>query len=121
MKKLGLVLAIVLLATCFAGCGFLKRETQVIAYIDETLPEAEARSLSAQINTIENVTEVVFVSREEALETFRETYKDEAFQSVTAEDLRHRFHITLADESKVEETIKAIEAIAGIAEAQRTK
>lgn len=118
MKKLCFVLALTMLVTCFAGCGFLKKETEVVAYIDETLSEDEARSLATQINMIENVAGVVFVSREEALEDFLASHEDETFQNISAEDLRHRFCITLADKSKAEETVKQIEEISGIADVQ---
>ena len=48
----------------------LNRTSEVLVYIDEKLPEAEARQITTEINRIENVWQATFVSREEALEEF---------------------------------------------------
>ena len=94
----------------------LNQTNEILVYIDSELPEAEARSVGTQINTIANVQNAVFVTREEALEDFvAEHQNDEAFSGVDAADLRHRFVVTLMDNAKMEETVLAIEGIAGVA------
>ena len=94
----------------------LNQTNEILVYIDSELPEAEAKSVGTKINTIENVQNSVFVTREEALESFvAEHQNDDAFSGVAAEDLRHRFVVTLMDNAKMEETVAAIEGIAGVA------
>jgi len=57
----------------------------------------------------------VFVSREEALENFvAEHQNDPAFSGVAAEDLRHRYVVTLVDNALIKETVKSIEGIPGV-------
>ena len=90
----------------------LNQTNEILVYIDSELPEAEARSVGTQINTIANVQNSVFVTREEALEDFvAEHQNDEAFSGVDASDLRHRFVVTLMDNAKMEETVIAIEGV----------
>ena len=94
----------------------LNKTNEILVYIDTELPDAEAKSVGTRINQIANVQNAVFVSREQALEAFiAEHQDDEAFSGVDASDLRHRFVVTLMDNSKMEETVAAIEAISGVA------
>ena len=94
----------------------LNKTNEILVYIDSELPDAEARSVGTKINQIENVQNSVFVSREEALKDFiAEHQENEAFSGVEAEDLRHRFVVTLMDNSMIKETVAAIEGIPGVA------
>ena len=94
----------------------LNKTNEILVYIDSELPDAEAKSVGTQINQIPNVQNSVFVSREEALEDFvADHQEDEAFSGVEASDLRHRFVVTLVDNTMMEDTVSAIEGIAGVA------
>ena len=94
----------------------LNKTNEILVYIDAELPDAEAKSVGTQINQIANVQNAVFVSREQALEEFiAEHQEDEAFSGVEASDLRHRFVVTLVDNTVMEQTVSAIEQIAGVA------
>ena len=94
----------------------LNKTNEVMVYIDENLSDAEARSVGTKINTIENVLQATFVSREEALKNFVEDHQgDAAFSGVEAQDLRHRFVVTLMDNSKIHETCEQMEGITGVA------
>jgi len=94
----------------------LNKTNEILVYIDSELPDAEARSVGTQINQIANVQNSVFVSREEALQNFVADHQDdEAFSGVEASDLRHRFVVTLMDNTLIEETVASISSIAGVA------
>ena len=95
----------------------LNKTNEVVAYVDSALPEAEAKSVGTKINRIDNVFEAKFVSREEALQAFVEDHSDEkdAFSGVVAEDLRHRFVVTLEDNTLIDQTVEQIYAIPGVA------
>ena len=94
----------------------LNKTNEILVYVDETLPDAEARSIGTKINRIQNVHNSTFVSREEALKAFIADHEgDDAFSGVEAEDLRHRFVVVLVDNELMEETVDEIEAIAGVA------
>ena len=94
----------------------LNKTNEVLVYIDETLPDAEAKSVGTKINQIPNVQNAVFVSREEALENFVADHQDDvAFSGVQAEDLRHRFVVTLMDNTLIKDTVTQLEGISGVA------
>lgn len=95
----------------------LNKTNEILVYIDSELPDAEARSVGTKINQIANVQNAVFVSREEALKDFIADHQgDEAFSGVDAEDLRHRYVVTLMDNAQMKETVKALSGIAGVAD-----
>ena len=94
----------------------LDRSNEVMVYIDETYDEQKCNNVGTQINQIENVYRSDFVSREEALNRFVTDHdNDPAFAGVQAEDLRHRYVVKLTDNSLMEQTVKEIEAIEGVA------
>ena len=64
----------------------LNKTNEVLAYVDENLSDAEARSVGTLINRIDNVSKATFVSREEALENFIADYENpEAFAGTVAD------------------------------------
>ena len=94
----------------------LNKTNEVLVYIDSEIPEAEAKSIGTQINKIDNVLKSTFVSREEALDKFIADHEgDDAFIGVEASDLRHRFVVTLEDNSLMEETVEQISKVSGVA------
>ena len=95
----------------------LEQENEILVYVDETLNEAEAKSVGSRINLIENVNNSKFVSREQALENFVEKQDDDTvFSGIDASTLRHRFVVTLVDNAKMESTVERIRQIEGVAD-----
>ena len=95
----------------------LNKTNEVLVYVDETLTDAEARSVGTRINTIENVLQADFVSREIALQNFVADHEgDEAFSGVEAEDLRHRYVVTLMDNALMKETVEDLRGVSGVAD-----
>lgn len=95
----------------------LNKTSEILVYVDSDLTEAEAKSIGTKINMIDNVLQSQFVSREEALQNFVADHQDEgeAFTGVDATDLRHRFVVTLEDNTLMEQTADRIEEIPGVA------
>lgn len=94
----------------------LNKSNEIMVYIDSELPEAEAKSIGTRLNRVDNVYSAEFVSREDALENFLSDHQgDDAFNGVEAEDLRHRFVVTLEDNSLMEQTVAEISQIEGVA------
>ena len=93
----------------------LNKTNQVMVYVDENYTDAEARSVGTLINKVSNVFQATFVSREEALEDFVADHGgDSAFAGVEANPLRHRFVVTLEDNSQIKETVAELEKIDGV-------
>ena len=94
----------------------LNQTNEILVYVDETLSDAEARSIGTKINMVENVLQSTFGSREEALKNFVADHEnDPAFGGVTASDLRHRFVVVLEDNRLMKQTDDAIQNIPGVA------
>ncbi len=99
----------------------LNKTNEILVYVDESLPEHEARSLTTAINTITvngqpNIHNATFITKEEALKDFIADHEgDPAFNGVEASDLRHRIRVVLVDNSLMEETLAQIEEIPGVA------
>ena len=95
----------------------LEQENEILVYVDESLNEAEAKSVGSRINMIDNVNRAEFVSREQALDNFIENQDDDSvFDGIDATTLRHRFVVTLVDNSQMEKTVEAIRPIEGVAD-----
>ena len=95
----------------------LNKTSEILVYVESDLTEAEAKSIGTKINMIDNVLQSQFVSREEALRDFVADHQDEgeAFTGVDATDLRHRFVVTLEDNTLMEQTADRIDDIPGVA------
>ncbi len=95
----------------------LNKTNEIMAYVDSELSDAEARSVGTKINQVPNVLQSTFVPREEALKDFIAQHEDESeyFTDVLASDLRHRFVVTLEDNTLMEQTKERIEGIPGVA------
>ena len=93
----------------------LNKTNELLVYIDSELPDAQAKSVGTKINLIDNVLLAKYVSREEALEAFVEDMGgNAAFGGVVAEDLRHRFVVTLEDNALMQQTYDQIIEIPGV-------
>ena len=108
-------------ATVMFNVNILVRElnetNEVVVYIDETLTEAQARSIETQIRAMENVLDANFVTREKALEDFIADHEgDSAFSGVDAQTLRHRVVVTLEDNSLMDKSLEEFMSIAGVAD-----
>ena len=94
----------------------LNQTSEIMVYIDSSLSDAEARSVGTKINQLDNVQNSVFVTREEALEKFVNDHDNNAaFNGVQAQDLRHRYVVTLEDNTLMKQTDEQLKSIPGVA------
>ena len=95
----------------------LNKTNEVMVYVDETLSDAQARSVGTKLNQVENIYNAVFKSREEALQDFIADHgNDDAFAGIDAQDLRHRYIVTLENNELIHETVDAIKKVEGVAD-----
>ena len=93
----------------------LNKTNEVLAYVDEELSDAEARSVGTLINRVDNVSQATFVSREQALEDFIADSEDpDVFVGTEADTLEHRFVVILKDNRKLDETVDALMKVPGV-------
>ena len=94
----------------------LQNQNEVIAYVDETLSEDEARAIEPQVAAVPNVATVEFVTREQAMQTFEAEYDSDLFDNIDASVFRHRYVVTLDDLSLMKDTQAALKNVDGIAD-----
>ena len=94
----------------------LEQENEILAYVDDSYTETEARALQRTLEAIPNVASATFISKEEAMESFTAQYPDEAlFQDLDPEILRDRFAIKVVDLEQQSATVEQVKAVEGIA------
>lgn len=94
----------------------LESENEILAFVDDTLAEAQGRSLQSAVEAVPNVRSVRFITREEACETFEKKYEGKyALGDLDPEILRDRFAIKVIDLGRMEETREAVKKVTGIA------
>lgn len=95
----------------------LNKTNEIVAIVDASLTDAEARSIGTKINQIDNVFNAEFKTREKALEEFVADHQnDPAFGGVDASTLRHRYVVVLENNELMEDTAAQLSLIPGIAE-----
>ena len=95
----------------------LEEENEILAYVDEHYTEAQAKALQAQLEKIPNVASATYISKEQAMEDFVANYPDEAlFHDLDPEILRDRYSIHVEDLEQQGATLRAIDAVKGIAD-----
>lgn len=95
--------------------GELERENEFLAYVDDTLTEEQARALESGIRAVPNVSDVVFVTREEALEEYVSGMSSELYEDLPTDTLRHRYRIHVVDIEAMAQTVDAVEGVSGVA------
>ena len=97
----------------------LEDQNEVVAFVDESITdEAAAEAIGPELRKIENVQNVEFVSRGDAMAKFMSNYDSDLMQGIDETVFRHRFVIHLTDISQMAQTKAKLEAIDGIAEAK---
>lgn len=94
----------------------LQNQNEVIAYVDDSLSEDEARAIEPKIAALDNVDSVTFVTREQAMQTFTAEYDSDLFDNIDASVFRHRYVVTLEDLSLMKDMQSALKNIDGIAD-----
>ena len=95
----------------------LNKTNEIVAIVDASLTDAEARSIGTKINQIDNVFKAEFKTREKALEEFIADHEnDPAFGGVDASTLRHRYVVVLENNELMEDTAAQLSLIPGIAD-----
>ena len=96
--------------------GDLEAENEFLAYVEDTYTEEEARALQPMIEAVPNVSQVTFVSREEAKTDFlegRET--NDLLDELPPEALRDRYRIHVKDIHLMEQTAEQVATVTGVA------
>jgi len=95
--------------------GQLEDQNEVLAFVDEALTDEEAKNLQSTLESVENVADVTFTSREDAMKSFMGNYSEDLMEGIDESVFRHRYVIHLLDISTMSQTKTALENVAGVA------
>ena len=94
----------------------LQKENAILAFIDETLSDEDARALQSKVEAVPNVADAAFVSREQARDSYVAQYdENDLYANLDPSIFRHRFVIHLQDDALLSETVGALRQVDGIA------
>ena len=94
----------------------LQRENAVLAFVDESLSDEEAKGLQKELEKLPNVADCTFVSREEARDSYVEQYdEDDLYSDLDPQIFRHRYVLHLKDLDEMSRTVNALQEVEGIA------
>lgn len=100
--------------------GTLEAQNEFTAYVDDTLTDDQVRAIQTELEKIPNVSSVIFVSGQKAMENYKQRYVDSEniglFDGLPEDVLRHRYRIHVVSIETMADTTKAVERVAGIAE-----
>ncbi len=102
----------------------LEQQNEILAFVDESLSEDEAREIAKRIEALDNVREAQFVSRQEAMQNFISKYSEEdreMFSDLSPTVFRNRYVIYLDDLALMDRTDDAVKAINGIADTSASR
>ena len=95
----------------------LERENEIMAFVDDSYTEDEARALQKSLEKIDNVRLVTFITRADALKIFQSEHPDEElYQDLDPRILRDRYTIRVESLEELRETKEKIKAVTGIAD-----
>ena len=93
----------------------LEQQNEIVAFVDDSYTEAEAKGLKNAVLSVNNVESVEFVTRQEAMDTFAEDYDSGLFDEIDATTFRDRYIVHVTDISKTAQTKDDLEEGEGIA------
>ena len=92
-----------------------EQDNEILAFVDDSYTEAQAKALQKKLEAVDNVASVTFISREEAMQSFISEHPDEEyFQDLDPNILRDRFAIKVKELKLQSQTVELIKAIPGI-------
>ena len=95
--------------------GELENENIVLVYVNDRLTDNDARALGTTIRATPNVDHAVFITREQAMDTFIGKYEDsERYSDIDASWFRHRYTVYVEDVALISETSQALRDIYGV-------
>ena len=119
----GIIMACLLIMGSFSlvavnlehNLSLLMAENQFLAYVDENYTEDEARALESKIQAVENVSEVTFITKGEAMENYLAGVEDnQLYEDLPDTVFRDRYAVHVKDITLLSETIEEVGKIPGV-------
>ncbi len=97
----------------------LEQKNEILAFVDENLPDEESREIGKRLEAINNVKTIEYITRQEAMDNFIAEHAEddqELFSDLTPSVFRNRYVIYLEDLALMDRTVEDVKAVSGIAD-----
>ena len=96
--------------------GDLENENEMLVYIEDGLTQDQARALRPRLELVENVSQLTFVTKEQALTDFKAKHSaTQMLNRLPDEALRDRYRVHVVEIGKMAQTKEALEHVEGVA------
>ena len=96
--------------------GDLENENEMLVYIDEALTQDQARALQPRLALVDNVSQLTFVTKEQALENYKAKHSGTRLLDMLPDDvLRDRYRVHVVEIENMAATKAALEKVEGVA------
>ena len=97
--------------------GDLESENEMLVYIDDALTQDQARMLQPTLAQVDNVSQLTFVTKENALADYKAKHNDNiaVLEDLPNEALRDRYRVHVYDIERMADTQAALEQVPGVA------
>ena len=93
----------------------LEQENEIVAFVDDTYTDAQSKALQKKLEAVPNVTEVTYISKQQAMEDFVALYPDEEmFKDLDPEILQDRYAVKIGDLTQIAQTVQKVRDVPGI-------
>ena len=98
--------------------GDLESENEMVAYIDDSLTQEQARALQSTLAAVDNVSQLTFVAKEAALEDFKSKRQEiaDVLNDLPNDAFQDRYRVHVVDIEKMAQTKEALEAVEGVSD-----
>ena len=94
----------------------LEDQNEIVCFVsDDITDEDDAKAIQSDIEKLDNIATVEFVSRTDAMDSFMSKYDESLMEGIDETVFRHRFVVHLSDIALMSETKQALENVPGIA------
>lgn len=94
----------------------LEDQNEIVCFVsDDIADEEEAMSIKSEIEKLDNIATVEFVSRTDAMDSFMSKYDESLMEGIDENVFRHRFVVHLSDIALMSESKQLLENVPGIA------
>ncbi len=94
--------------------GFVQQQNEIIIYVEDDISADDAATLDRQIRSMDNVSSVEYISKEQAFQNQKEKLGD-LLNGYENEDIfPASYHVKVKDLSKIEDNVKSVKSLGGV-------
>ena len=93
----------------------LEAQNEIVAFVDDSYTDEDAKKVGDRLLKVDNVADVEFISRVEAMNTFKKDYEQGLFDEIDETVFRDRYVVHVQDIELTAQTRDKLESVEGVA------